>query len=247
MIKFFRNIRKNLLNEGKTSKYFKYAIGEIVLVVIGILIALQINNWNEQRKKAQVEIYTLVDVKSDIQENVKNLEVGIVILKEVYNKNLKIIDYYQQKIPYNESMDTLFNNFYTNWDPDFTYAAFENLKNQGVSLISNEMLRKSLITLHEVEMNILDVSELNRQDMIYENMILPIQKKYFYRSISVDSEFWPLVLSDYENMIHDPEFYSACTEIAYRQTRSIARFQEFNIKAKHVIEQIDSELENMEH
>ena len=51
MIKFFRKIRQNLLSEGKTGKYFKYAIGEIVLVVIGILIALQINNWNENTKK----------------------------------------------------------------------------------------------------------------------------------------------------------------------------------------------------
>lgn len=51
MIKFFRRIRQNLLSEGKTSKYFKYAIGEIILVVIGILIALQINNWNENKKK----------------------------------------------------------------------------------------------------------------------------------------------------------------------------------------------------
>jgi hypothetical protein len=50
MIKLFRNIRKNLLNEGKTSKYFKYAIGEIVLVVIGILIALNINNWAEEQR-----------------------------------------------------------------------------------------------------------------------------------------------------------------------------------------------------
>ena len=49
MIKFFRNIRQNLLSEGKTSKYLKYAIGEIVLVVIGILIALQLNTWNAQR------------------------------------------------------------------------------------------------------------------------------------------------------------------------------------------------------
>jgi len=53
MIKFFRSIRKSLLSEGKTSKYFKYAIGEIVLVVIGILIALQINNWNENRKSQE--------------------------------------------------------------------------------------------------------------------------------------------------------------------------------------------------
>ena len=49
MIKFFRHIRQNLIMENKTGKYFKYAIGEIILVVIGILIALQINNWNEQR------------------------------------------------------------------------------------------------------------------------------------------------------------------------------------------------------
>ena len=51
MIKFFRHIRKSLLMENKTSKYFKYAIGEIILVVIGILIALQINNWNESKKQ----------------------------------------------------------------------------------------------------------------------------------------------------------------------------------------------------
>ena len=50
MIKFFRNIRLNQLNDGKTTKYLKYAIGEILLVVIGILIALQINNWNENQK-----------------------------------------------------------------------------------------------------------------------------------------------------------------------------------------------------
>ncbi len=50
MIKFFRKIRYDLMEQNKTGKYLKYAIGEIVLVVIGILIALSINNWNEQRK-----------------------------------------------------------------------------------------------------------------------------------------------------------------------------------------------------
>jgi hypothetical protein len=66
MIKLFRNIRKNLLNEGKTGKYFKYAIGEIILVVIGILIALAINNWNEHRKQ-KATIYSIYQIiKEDI-------------------------------------------------------------------------------------------------------------------------------------------------------------------------------------
>lgn len=58
MIKFFRHIRQSLIMRNQTRKYFKYAFGEIVLVVIGILIALQINNWNEDRKSAmQEELY----------------------------------------------------------------------------------------------------------------------------------------------------------------------------------------------
>ena len=58
MIKFFRHIRKSLIQENKMGKYFKYAIGEILLVVIGILIALQINNWNEDKKtKFQAQNY----------------------------------------------------------------------------------------------------------------------------------------------------------------------------------------------
>ena len=66
MFKFFRNIRQSLLMENKTSKYFKYAIGEIILVVIGILIALQINNWNENRKQYLAEIEFLKGIKNDL-------------------------------------------------------------------------------------------------------------------------------------------------------------------------------------
>lgn len=78
MIKLFRNIRQNLLNEGKTTKYFKYAIGEIILVVIGILIALQINNWNEVRKQNRNfhDLYSnlLLDIKADSVSYSKNLK-----------------------------------------------------------------------------------------------------------------------------------------------------------------------------
>jgi len=72
MIKFFRKIRYDLMEKNKTGKYLKYAIGEIILVVIGILIALSINNWNEKRLQNQAlkNIYTIIieDLKNDITD-----------------------------------------------------------------------------------------------------------------------------------------------------------------------------------
>ncbi len=68
MIKFFRKIRQKLLTENKFSKYLLYAIGEIVLVVIGILIALSLNNWNGDQKRSQQEL----DLMAEMRENLSN-------------------------------------------------------------------------------------------------------------------------------------------------------------------------------
>lgn len=79
MIKFFRKIRQQLILDNKTTKYFKYAIGEIFLVVIGILIALQINNWNQQRINNQKEQEILKNIHQEFVENKKQID---NILKE---------------------------------------------------------------------------------------------------------------------------------------------------------------------
>ena len=77
MIKFFRHIRKDLMEKNKTGKYFKYAIGEIVLVVIGILIALQINNWNENRKLINTQNAIYLTVKEDLETDILEFEAFI--------------------------------------------------------------------------------------------------------------------------------------------------------------------------
>ena len=82
MIKFFRKIRQNLLMENKTGKYFKYAIGEIILVVIGILIALGINNWNENRKNHQAEKVVL----NNLYENMTIDSIQFDYYKNQYNQ-----------------------------------------------------------------------------------------------------------------------------------------------------------------
>lgn len=69
MIKVFRNIRRRLLNENRFTRYLLYALGEIILVVIGILLALQINNWNEGRKELKAEREFLSGIKTDLKQD----------------------------------------------------------------------------------------------------------------------------------------------------------------------------------
>lgn len=77
MIKFFRRLRQKLLEENRFSKYLLYAFGEIILVVIGILIALQLNNWNEVQKLKETEKIILADLKSEFLENIVSADSSI--------------------------------------------------------------------------------------------------------------------------------------------------------------------------
>ena len=97
MIKFFRKIRQNLLSEGKTGKYLKYAIGEIVLVVIGILIALSINNWNESKKERLQEQELLAQLQSEFKSNLEQLDQKISMRKMMISSSIKLLDYIDNK------------------------------------------------------------------------------------------------------------------------------------------------------
>ena len=74
MIKFFRKIRYDLMGKNKTGKYLKYAIGEIILVVIGILVALQINTWNEEKKERVQEQKYLIEIKANLESDLLQIE-----------------------------------------------------------------------------------------------------------------------------------------------------------------------------
>ena len=149
MIKFFRHIRKSLLMENKTGKYFKYAIGEIILVVIGILIALQINNWNENRKQSIREASVLDELKQGLESNRNILEKRKLQFKAFQTKSKKLINHLEAKRSYHDSLDQYFYVPTGNYSFGISYATFENLKSQGLDIISNKDLRLNLVKLYE--------------------------------------------------------------------------------------------------
>jgi hypothetical protein len=149
MIKFFRKIRQQLLTENKFSKYLLYAVGEIVLVVIGILIALSINNWNDQRKSRQQEIKILRKLNEDLKANLTEIQ-GINKTTQLrINSCSTILNYFKNNKPLDDSLkycfeiidkDDLFNNANT------TYKYIEN---QGLDVIRNDELQSRITWIYE--------------------------------------------------------------------------------------------------
>ena len=99
MIKFFRSIRKKLLSENRFSKYLLYAIGEIILVMIGILLALQVNNWNNERIEQAKEQVLLKNLQVDFKNNIDNLEAVYLIFEEAYNASADLLAIIQDSKP----------------------------------------------------------------------------------------------------------------------------------------------------
>lgn len=157
MIKFFRKIRQTLLTENKFSKYLLYAIGEIVLVVIGILIALQINNFNEQRKDSEKEQVILKQLKEDYETDLIQLKQKMKMRNEIVSSAfnvLKAIDYPDKIV-----RDTLIMNI-AKVDNNPTFDPIQNdlISSGNLRLIKNEKLKRLLtnwssdvVALREVE------------------------------------------------------------------------------------------------
>ncbi|MEL6483526.1 MAG: DUF6090 family protein, partial [Bacteroidota bacterium] len=106
MLRFFRKIRQNVLAEKQFSKYLLYALGEIILVVIGILIALQINNWNERRQLSKEREKLIGALLSDAETTQKRLEEGLGMADHI-NRDLLSFMEMIQKETLEISIDTL--------------------------------------------------------------------------------------------------------------------------------------------
>ncbi len=150
MIKLFRNIRKNLLNEGKTSKYFKYAIGEIILVVIGILIALSINNWNEDRKYKHQETEYLKRLLSENQQDVTTFSKNIQSIEKGNESIVKLSEALKDESVDDSDLIRVANDYfkYGSIYPVFTSSTstFEDLSSTGnLQVITNVNLRDSIV------------------------------------------------------------------------------------------------------
>ena len=155
MINFFRKIRKKLADDNKPLKYMRYAIGEIVLVVIGILIALSINNWNDVNKEKKIEIEYLGQLVNDLNVDLITFDTTIGSLNRTQKDLRYIIAFFSNReaktLDTTKLIQSIVNGADFGWSyPKSVNTTFDELKSTGnLSLIKNAKLRTKIIAYQE--------------------------------------------------------------------------------------------------
>lgn len=179
MINFFRHIRKSLIEQNKMGKYLKYAIGEIILVMIGILLALAINSWNQNRLNNQQELVYLENLKDDLLNNIDLSSTQDSIYKirleetsigfELFKNNPSIKDF--------KAIDSLIG---TNWNTfEINRSTYDEMLNNGTFYSIQNKALKDEISNHYIlaegfENDFLEINS-NGQDLAYNKDIHPLE------------------------------------------------------------------------
>ncbi len=178
MINFFRKTRKKMADDNKPMKYMRYAIGEIVLVVIGILIALSINNWNENRKEQKFEKKMLIEINKELESDIihfKRLSERMHYLNLASTKFIKMV---HLKSTFKDSLfkrerSRRWYLLTTGILYQYNSGPYEALKASGLDKISSDSLRNSLIKYYDfsIQRNEAFIAQYNK-DFDADNAML---------------------------------------------------------------------------
>ena len=213
MIKFFRKIRQKLLSENKVSKYLIYAIGEIILVVIGILIALSINKWNESHKDSIFERKVILELSADVSQDIEEMNRAFDSIKESQRSSYLIIQHLENKTEYHDSLNIHFAKALRLWSLGPNKTAFEMAKEEGMYFITNDSIRFYASKVNGYTFDYLQVLENRFQDY-KSNIVLPHIQPLFnsYNFISMKP-------NNFEELRQDKAYLSIIKSIISMRAR----------------------------
>jgi hypothetical protein len=249
MIKFFRHIRQTLIMENKTGKYLKYAIGEIILVVIGILLALYLNNLKDLSQLKKDEIKILKEIKSNLKISMQSYEETITNESIYLASNELLLDHFSNKKPYTNELDTAFGIYFWTILSHPVTGAYENLKSKGLEFISNDSLRNNITFMFENEF-----PEIKNGNELWANNLqisisYPYHVKRFIRYFpkdkdSLNQEYAKPI--DYDMLVADKTFQSINAELISNRRFNINSLKALVQRIQVLITEIDLELNKLQ-
>lgn len=236
MLQFFRILRKKLIGQGNLRKYIAYSFGEIVLVALGILLALQVNNWNEGKKRKTTEIETYKELKKDLITTAENLH----FLEE--NKSLTNVYYsIKNKAPLTDALKNSFSNFmlyHPVYSRDNTY---QSLKLKGMELLSNTNVKDKIVDLYDTEFKWYTHGYMPIEENIVNNA-MNFFTKHFETNTENPSVRSMAVPNDYEALLHNKEFLNLLSIMISNRKGLLNWKNDMTDRLQDLIDEIDNEI-----
>ena len=238
MIKFFRKIRQKLLSENKLRKYLVYAAGEIVLVVIGILIALSINNWNEDRKLHGIETLALKEINYNLIDSKNRINYVIQGHKSDIKFYTDLKNHIEKDLNYSVKLDTAFSKISNWYSPYLTYTAYESLKSKGIELVRNEDIRDRITKMYEYEFEYL-TNDWDRYEWERASTVtFPFVEKYLRK----DLETGLAKPNNYNELKNNEEFLNILHSNIWIRNEGIKRYSLVAMKIDTLTRMIEAEI-----
>jgi Family of unknown function (DUF6090) len=228
------------METGKTGKYLKYAIGEIVLVVIGILIALSINNWNENRKDHIKERELLTNVKNTLTNNIEFIKEDIILQKSRIRSANLVLDAVRNKKAYYDSLSYHIHTAPIFPNPDLSFTAYESLKSTGFDIIRNPVLKNEIMNLFEVT-----YPSMIRNLSVIENQSVQAGQLSFYLE-NFERSNNKAIPNNYNELIKNQKFINIIVFHKDMQLWGIQLKEPCLTESERIIKLLDEEL-NKEH
>lgn len=159
MVKFLKNIRLNIIGKKETVRYLKYAIGEVILVMVGILLALQVNNWNEKRKDRGHEIKLLKQLKVDLLDNFSEIRSVYRNIQEKVNSVDSIFIYLEENRQVDDTLRNYFDLIQAGLIFNNANTIYKNIESYGLKVLSNDSLRAAITKMYENDFKNIEVRE----------------------------------------------------------------------------------------
>ena len=245
MTPFFRRIRQKLANDNQFLKYSRYAIGEILLVVVGILIALQINNWNENRKLNLKSFDYLKRLQVDLDDVSKDVNWALKQTDRKYNQALVTLEALEaRELPPNkvEQFERHLKEYFQfEITIQKTTAYNEMLSSGDLGLIENEWLRTAFSDLSDNREFIMEVNQSNHS--AYKNNMELIEKHIRYHIQNKDTDSTKLkVTYNFDAMVNDDIFINQISNQVYTWFDILGMYKRYQLEVNSVKDSVQIEI-----
>jgi hypothetical protein len=240
MIKFFRHIRQRMIKENRISKYLLYAIGEIILVVIGILIALSLNNWNTEQKERALELKTLNELQASFLGDLEDLNFNLKSHEEGLFACQQLLVAFENEVPYSDRLDSHFGQFYNVSVLVHSTGAYETLKSRGMDIISNDGLRRQVVRMYDLIYN-----EILENQRNFDFVDLQENKHFMFEHMTDWKFFQSAKPRDYDMISKDPVFRNRLEYTVQSRSLMISRYENAKAECEKVIQALEKEVERL--